>query len=817
MRRIGILLLAVGCLFGRVAFGATDLIADGGFELSSTGPWQLSGNFAGISFVSDPSRAHGGTNFLSMGNENGPVFQRIFQSVTVPADTLLATFGYFWSGSTTDAPVTAQLSSIIIYTNAGVAHLTSLQSDVNANVGYQQRLSNVTNFVNLANFAGQTVLVGFQIDFANSTAGAGSTFRVDDVSLLAFTTADIPPNDFFADATLLTTTTNVSLTATNVLATSELNEPKHAGKTGGHSLWWKWTAPANGELVINTVNSTFDTLLAVYTGTSVSSLTPVAANDDANPDQNIFTSKVKLLVNAGTEYLIAVDGKNGATGVVQLSLAFSADSTDPKVVISSPKSGAKLTTPSVLVQGTASDNLAVATVQFRLENAAGTNDYQNADGTNTWTATVDGLIPGPNTIRVRAFDTSGNESASVANTVTFVVVSPLTVNISGTGTVTPNLNGTSQNVGATLTMTAKPGAGQAFANWTGDVTATTAALTFVMQSNMVLQANFVPNPFTSVAGTYQGLFYDTTGPAHKSSGFLSATLSSAGAFSAKIVLAGQKLSLSGQFSAGGSFSNNIVRKGLTPVSAQLNLDLANGGITGQLSDGTWIAQLIASKTLTSPGATAGKYTLVIPGGTDGVAEPGGEGYGTIVVSSTGGIALKGALADGSKIAQKANLLVTGQWPFYVPLYSGGGSIFGWLTVTNGVIDGTLDWFKPAQPGGKLYPAGFAHGAQAVGSVYRFTNGVPVLDFSTGQLWLANGNLAGSFTNEITLDSASKITSTNATLKVTVSTSTGSIKGSVANPAGGKPISFTGVVLQQQGFGSGFFVGTNQTGRVFLRQ
>jgi hypothetical protein len=450
-----------------------------------------------------------------------------------------------------------------------------------------------------------------------------------------------------------------------------------------------------------------------------------------------------------------------------------------------------------------------------LENAAGTNDYQNADGSNTWSATVVGLIPGPNTIRVRAFDISGNESASVTSTVTFVVVSPLTVNITGSGTVTPNLNNTTQNVGATLTMTAKPGAGQVFANWTGDVTATTAALTFVMQSNMVLQANFVPNPFIPVAGTYQGLFFDTNGPAHKSSGFLSAILSTAGSFSAKIVLAGQKVSLSGQFSADGTFSGNIVRKGLTPVSAQLNLDLAGGGITGQLSDGTWTAQLSASKTLTSPGAAAGKYTLLIPGGADGVAEPGGDIYGTIDGGSTGGIALKGALADGSKIAQKANLLVTGQWPFYVPLYSGGGSIFGWLTFSNGVIDGTVDWFKPSQPGGKLYPAGFTSVTEAAGSSYVFTSGVPVLSFGDGQFWLANGNLANSFTNTIVIDPASKVTSADATLKLTITTSTGLFKGTVTDPVSSKTITFNGVVLQNQNYGGGFFTGTNQTGRVFL--
>jgi len=60
-----------------------------------------------------------------------------------------------------------------------------------------------------------------------------------------------------------------------------------------------------------------------------------------------------------------------------------------------------------------------------------------------------------------------------------------------------------------------------------------------------------------------------------------------------------------------------------------------------------------------------------------------------------------------------------------------------------------------------------------------------------------------------------VTSTNSSLKMTVSTSSGSFKGSVIDPASGKSISFTGVVLQKQNFGGGFFTGTNQIGRVFL--
>jgi len=802
------LLVAIGFLFGRVAFGATELITNGGFEVSSGVPWQVSIGPATVPVVNGPAVPHSGSYYLSLGNFTGINTQAVFQTITIPTNTLLARFTYFWASAIGNDVAGLDRFDAVLQTNGGSA---SLDTQFSANVGYYQQVT-----ADLTAYAGQTVNLGFVVQAGTPGAGAQTFFGVDDVSLQAYTSNDIPANDYFTNATLLTTTTNVSVLATNVLATKEPGEPKHAGAAGGHSVWWKWTAPSNGVAIINTTGSSFDTVLGVYTGSVVSNLTTVASNDDADSGRGIVTSQVKVLVSAGTQYEIAVDGKNGGSGVVQLNLFFSADTKAPTVVITSPKSGAKLTNSTVTVRGTASDNLAVALAQFRLENAAGTNDYQDADGTNSWTASVSGLIPGPNTIRVRAFDTSGNESASVASTVTFVVVSPLTVNVTGSGTVTPSLNNTLQNVGATLTLTAKPGTGQVFSNWTGDVTATTAALTFVMQSNMVLNANFVPNPFGPAVGVYQGLFFDTNGPtAHASSGFLNLTLASAGSFSAKIMLAGKSYSLAGQFSAGGSFSNNIVRKGLTPVSAQLNLDLATGNLTGLLSDGTWTAELNAYRVVASAGTDAGKYTLLIPGGDDGVAQPGGDSYGTFTVSTTGAASFKGSLADATTVTEKANLLVNGQLPFYIPLYAGNGSMLGWLTFSNGVIDGKVDWFKLSQATAKFYRPGFTNGTEAEGSIYLFTNGVPVLNISAGEVWLANGNLANSFTNEVMLSTANAVTSTNSTLSLKLTTSTGLFKGSVVNPATGKAVPFGGVVLQNQNFGGGFFTGTNQTGRVFF--
>jgi hypothetical protein len=72
-------------------------------------------------------------------------------------------------------------------------------------------------------------------------------------------------------------------------------------------------------VTINTTGSTFETLLAVYLGSSISSLTPVASDGD-DPDSSALTSKVDFDVVPGQTYQIAVDGFNGATGSVTLGL-----------------------------------------------------------------------------------------------------------------------------------------------------------------------------------------------------------------------------------------------------------------------------------------------------------------------------------------------------------------------------------------------------------------------------------------------------------------------------------------------------------------
>jgi subtilisin family serine protease len=129
------------------------------------------------------------------------------------------------------------------------------------------------------------------------------------------------PNDMFADAVVLTGASG-SRTGTTVDATKEPGEPDHAGNVGGASVWYQITPAASGTATIDTIGSDFDTLLAVYTGTSVSALTEVASNDDIEMFFNV-QSRVQLPVTAGVTYRIAVDGWSGLfppeTGSVTLN------------------------------------------------------------------------------------------------------------------------------------------------------------------------------------------------------------------------------------------------------------------------------------------------------------------------------------------------------------------------------------------------------------------------------------------------------------------------------------------------------------------
>ena len=139
--------------------------------------------------------------------------------------------------------------------------------------------------------------------FARATDDLGASS--DSKSVIVVVRPQRPANDNFAFRTELTGTV-VQTTGSNVSATFETGEPRHADRPGGRSVWWTWTATASGRVTVSTFGSSFDTLLGIYTGTSVTNLITVASNDDAAEFGS--TSQVSFDATADTTYQIAVDG-----------------------------------------------------------------------------------------------------------------------------------------------------------------------------------------------------------------------------------------------------------------------------------------------------------------------------------------------------------------------------------------------------------------------------------------------------------------------------------------------------------------------------
>jgi hypothetical protein len=111
---------------------------------------------------------------------------------------------------------------------------------------------------------------------------------------------------------------NIRIRSSNLTAVKEVGEPMIAGNPGGgKSVWWQWRAPLTGPVTISTAGSSFDTLLGVYTGTTLSNLVLVASNDDARAT---LQSEVTFQAQAGTDYQIVVDGVDGASGEIVLTL-----------------------------------------------------------------------------------------------------------------------------------------------------------------------------------------------------------------------------------------------------------------------------------------------------------------------------------------------------------------------------------------------------------------------------------------------------------------------------------------------------------------
>lgn len=141
--------------------------------------------------------------------------------------------------------------------------------------------------------------------------------------------AKAPPNDMLANSLKITDDDlkKGPIFGHNILATSEGGREDIYHNFQGKSVWWNYTPTQPGEMNISTRGSNFDTTLGVFVAGGGLLPAPTASpfwNDNAG---NVPQSKLLLTCEPGKNYLIAVDGKGGATGKIKLSMRFKASPT----------------------------------------------------------------------------------------------------------------------------------------------------------------------------------------------------------------------------------------------------------------------------------------------------------------------------------------------------------------------------------------------------------------------------------------------------------------------------------------------------------
>ncbi len=148
-------------------------------------------------------------------------------------------------------------------------------------------------------------------DYTGLVTESNESNNIVTKSVMVSGTVSHPSNDDFENATVISGVSGSAL-GSNINATYQSGEPLTAvGASATNTIWWAWTAPASGSVQFNTVGSeVYDTVMGIYTGTSVSTLTKVAANDNCWESGSYYQSSNSFTVVSGTRYYIAASGGN---------------------------------------------------------------------------------------------------------------------------------------------------------------------------------------------------------------------------------------------------------------------------------------------------------------------------------------------------------------------------------------------------------------------------------------------------------------------------------------------------------------------------
>ncbi len=506
------------------------------------------------------------------------------------------------------------------------------------------------------------------------------------------------------------------------------------------------------------------------------------------------------------------------------------------LTITSPASDAHVGTEDVTFSGTVGGSNVVGRLELRLENSAGTSAWRtialpSGSGIGTWSTSVTGLTPGANTVRLKTTSAAGTSLAETTRTVRWVILRPLTVALDGAGSISSGFLGTTnREVGVRYTISATPNDGSSlFSHWDGLPPGNNPAAksqTFTMVEGLSFTAHFIPNPFWSLRGRYQGVL---SGQEFSKTGQLRVDVGSSGAFSGKLHYANSGYAVLGNFNAAGTASVLIKRADGSLITLSLNLDTTGNSeqITGSVDESGVLTDFIADRaTLPSDSYAPGRLTVRISPDDTAPDAPKGSGYAVLSIDELGAVRIAGALADGRTFTASSIVSKAGVIPLHARFFGNTGAVTGSASLVDTSTDditGSIRWFKPERLLDPCYPQAFTTQNALSGSRYiQPPAGTPFIDFQTqdnrANLLLAEGNIDTQITQPLAVGNDNRVqlqTPTPTGLKLTVNPKNGRFSGNFLHPVAGKR-KFSGVVSQKQSTGWGFFRGLDACGSTVLQ-
>ena len=213
--------------------------------------------------------------------------------------------------------------TVVIYGGPSLPTTIDLNSTVarftvfGDNAGDQSGFSVATGDIN--HDGTDDVIIGAPSAIPPSDAGSGTTYVISGSPQPEPkpTPTPVPKgNDDFVDSVTIANPLPYANKQDTIPATLETSEPQPCASIG-NTIWFSFTPDTDLLLTADTEGSTYDTALAVYTGASLETLTPIACDDNGGSGQ---LSRLSFNASAGVTYHFQAGGAAGNSGHLAFNL-----------------------------------------------------------------------------------------------------------------------------------------------------------------------------------------------------------------------------------------------------------------------------------------------------------------------------------------------------------------------------------------------------------------------------------------------------------------------------------------------------------------